>query len=342
MHLTILSRRLSIYTTRRLVQAARLRGMKVRVLDPLQVELHLGEHAPVLFYQKRKLSPTDVVIPRIAPSIQGYGLAVVNHFVRLGVPALNGAEAIATSRNKMRALQLLSGEGVPVPRTVMAATASDLKDMVELVGGVDEVGMAPLAGPVVACAVILPRGTRIAGVNDSKQLTAEEREALAPQIRAAAVAVGIGRAEVHEIDSINIYHAGLLALRRAVLALSPLPQHLLVDARKLRDLPFPQQAIIKGDAKSITIGAASIVAKVHRDALMSELDRTHPGYGFAAHKGYPTPVHLSALEALGACPIHRRSFAPVARRLGLDLRAAQGDLFAQVPPPAPPGPVPQA
>ncbi|GAC1554733.1 MAG: 30S ribosomal protein S6--L-glutamate ligase [Myxococcales bacterium] len=136
MHLTILSRRLSIYTTRRLVQAARLRGMKVRVLDPLQVELHLGEHAPVLFYQKRKLSPTDVVIPRIAPSIQGYGLAVVNHFVRLGVPALNGAEAIATSRDKMRALQLLSGEGVPVPRTVMAATASDLKDMVELVGGV--------------------------------------------------------------------------------------------------------------------------------------------------------------------------------------------------------------
>jgi ribonuclease HII len=204
---------------------------------------------------------------------------------------------------------------------------------IELVGGVDEVGMAPLAGPVIACAVIFPRGTRIAGVNDSKQLTAEEREALEPQIRAAAVAVGIGRAEVHEIDSINIYHAGLLALRRAVLALSPLPQHLLVDARKLKELPFPQQAIIKGDAKSITIGAASIVAKVHRDALMSELDRAHPGYGFSSHKGYPTPVHLSALEALGACPIHRRSFAPVARKLGLGLRAAQGDLFAPLPVP---------
>jgi ribonuclease HII len=202
---------------------------------------------------------------------------------------------------------------------------------VELVGGVDEVGMAPLAGPVIAAAVILPRGTRIPGVNDSKQLTPEERAELAPRIRAAAVAVGIGRAEVHEIDSINIYHAGLLALRRAVLALLPVPQHLLVDARTLKDLPCPQQAIIKGDAKSITIGAASIVAKVHRDSLMAELDRAHPGYGFAEHKGYPTPVHLAALESLGACAIHRRSFSPVARRLGLDLRAAQGDLFAAPP-----------
>ena len=188
---------------------------------------------------------------------------------------------------------------------------------IELVGGVDEVGMAPLAGPVIACAVILPRGTRIRGINDSKQLTAEERNELEPQIRATAVAVGIGRAEVHEIDSINIYQAGLLALRRAVLALSPQPLHLLVDARKLPELKMPQQAIIQGDAKSITIGAASIVAKVHRDRLMAELDREHPGYGFADHKGYPTPVHLEALQKIGACPIHRRSFAPVAKALGL-------------------------
>lgn len=188
---------------------------------------------------------------------------------------------------------------------------------IELVGGVDEVGMAPLAGPVIACAVILPRGTRIRGINDSKQLTAEERDELEPQIRATAVTVGIGRAEVHEIDSINIYQAGLLALRRAVLALSPQPLHLLVDARKLPELKMPQQAIIQGDAKSITIGAASIVAKVHRDRLMAELDREHPGYGFADHKGYPTPVHLEALQKIGACPIHRRSFAPVAKALGL-------------------------
>jgi ribonuclease HII len=186
----------------------------------------------------------------------------------------------------------------------------------ELVGGCDEVGMAPLAGPVIAAAVILKPGSRIKGVNDSKQLTPEEREELEPQIRASCIAVGIGRAEVHEIDTINIYHAGLLALRRAVLALDPQPQHLLIDARRL-DLPIPQQPIIKGDAKSITIGAASIVAKVHRDRLMLELDVQYPGYGFAAHKGYPTPEHLGALEKLGACPLHRRSFAPVAKKLGL-------------------------
>jgi ribonuclease HII len=169
------------------------------------------------------------------------------------------------------------------------------------VGGCDEVGMAPLAGPVIAAAVILRPGTRIKGVNDSK----------------------------HEIDSINIYHAGLLALRRAVLALDPQPQYLLVDARTLRDLSMPQQPIIKGDAKSITIGAASIVAKVHRDRLMARLDGEYPGYGFAAHKGYPTPEHLDALERLGACELHRRSFAPVAKKLGLI--PVQQELFAAPP-----------
>lgn len=198
-----------------------------------------------------------------------------------------------------------------------------------LVGGVDEVGMAPLAGPVIAAAVILRPGTRIKGVNDSKQLTPEEREALEPEIRANCIAVGLGRAEVQEIDSLNIYHAGLLALRRAVLALAPQPQHLLVDARKLDGLSMPQQGIIKGDAKSITIGAASIVAKVHRDRLMAQLDAEFPGYGFASHKGYPTPEHLDALERLGACALHRRSFAPVAKKLGLI--PVQQELFA--PPP---------
>ncbi len=196
---------------------------------------------------------------------------------------------------------------------------------ITLVGGCDEVGMAPLAGPVIAAAVILKPGTRIVGVNDSKQLTPEERDALEPEIRASAIAVGLGRAEVHEIDTLNIYHAGLLALRRAVLALDPQPQHLLVDARRLDGLAMPQQPIIKGDAKSITIGAASIVAKVHRDRLMAQLDAEHPGYGFASHKGYPTPEHLDALEKLGACPLHRRSFAPVAKKLGLI--PEQQDLF---------------
>jgi ribonuclease HII len=195
-----------------------------------------------------------------------------------------------------------------------------------LVGGCDEVGMAPLAGPVIAAAVILRPGTRIKGVNDSKLLTPEERDALEPEIRAQAVAVGIGRAEVIEIDSYNIYRAGLMALKRAVLALDPQPQHLLIDARRLDGMTMPQQPIIKGDAKSITIGAASIVAKVFRDRLMAQLDCEYPGYGFKDHKGYPTPDHLDALERLGACALHRRSFAPVAKKLGLI--PEQQELFA--------------
>ena len=197
------------------------------------------------------------------------------------------------------------------------------------VAGVDEVGMAPLAGPVIAAAVVFPPGTRICGINDSKQLTPEERCELEPEIRASAVAVGIGRAEVHEIDSINIYRAGLLALRRAVEALDPQPQHVLVDARKLDGIRVPQQPIIKGDAKSISIGAASIVAKVHRDRLMAHHEVEYPGYGFASHKGYPTAEHLEALERLGACPLHRRSFAPVAKKLGLI--PVQQELFEKLP-----------
>lgn len=135
MHLTILSRKAGIYTTRRLAQSARLRGARVRVLDPLQVEMHLDE-APGVYYQRRKLVRTDVVIPRIAPSVQAYGLAVVNHFAMMGVPTLNDANGIAASRNKMRSLQLLAAHGVPVPPTVMASNASDLRELVELVGGV--------------------------------------------------------------------------------------------------------------------------------------------------------------------------------------------------------------
>jgi ribonuclease HII len=194
------------------------------------------------------------------------------------------------------------------------------------VGGVDEVGMAPLAGPVIAAAVILPRGARLRGVDDSKKLSPEQRERLEPQIRAASVAWAIGRAEVEEIDRLNIYQAGLLALKRAVQALSPQPEHLLVDARRL-DLAVPQQPIVQGDAKSLTIGAASILAKVHRDRLMADLDARHPGYGWAGNKGYPTPDHLAALARLGPCPLHRRSFAPVAQALGLRPGAQQTPLF---------------
>jgi len=187
---------------------------------------------------------------------------------------------------------------------------------VALVAGVDEAGMAPLAGPVVAGACILPRDYRPRGVDDSKALAPEERSRLAVDIRQNAVAFGIGRAEVEEIDRLNVYWAGILALRRAVLAMPVRPEHLLIDARRIRDLDIPQDGIVHGDALSLTIAAASILAKTTRDTLMEEMDRAYPGYGFARHKGYPTPDHLAALKERGACPIHRRSFAPVREVLG--------------------------
>ena len=186
------------------------------------------------------------------------------------------------------------------------------------VAGVDEAGMSPLAGPVVAGAVILPVGWRYNGIDDSKKLDAEERTRLAVEIKSNAVAWGIGMVSPEEIDRINIYHAGLLAMKRAIEALSAVPEHLLIDARRLKEVAIPQQPIIHGDALSFTIAAASILAKTSRDAIMIELDGVHPGYGFAKHKGYPVPEHYAALDRLGACPIHRRSFGPVRRALGLD------------------------
>jgi ribonuclease HII len=198
------------------------------------------------------------------------------------------------------------------------------------VAGVDEAGMAPLAGPVVAGACVLPREYRPRGIDDSKQLDRKERERLAADVKANAICWAVARAEVDEIDGLNIYRAGLLALTRAVRGLAVVPDHLLVDARKLRDLRIAQTPIVHGDALSLTIAAASILAKTARDALMRDLDAAHPGYGFARHKGYPTAEHFDALKRLGACPIHRRSFQPVRQALGLEL--VQGDLFP--PPPA--------
>jgi ribonuclease HII len=195
------------------------------------------------------------------------------------------------------------------------------------VAGVDEAGMAPLAGPVVAGACILPHDYRPRGIDDSKQLDRAERERLAEDIKRNAIAWATARAEIEEIDSLNIYHAGILALLRAVRGLGLAPEHVLVDARKLPQLGIPHTPIIHGDALSLTIAAASILAKTTRDALMCELDRAHPGYGFARHKGYPTPEHFEALGRLGACPIHRRSFAPVRQALGLE--PTQVELFAE-------------
>ena len=189
----------------------------------------------------------------------------------------------------------------------------------DLIAGVDEAGMAPLAGPVVAGAVILPRNYKLKRLNDSKQiLDIAVRDELAQQIKADAVGWSVGIAEVDEIDTINIYHAGLLAMRRAVEGLTSQPDFILVDARRIPHCSTPQRGIIKGDTLSASIAAASIIAKTTRDAIMTELDSILPGYNFATHKGYPTPEHCRCLKELGATPIHRRSFARVRQALGLD------------------------
>lgn len=185
-----------------------------------------------------------------------------------------------------------------------------------LVCGVDEVGRGPLAGPVVAAAVILDPDRPVAGLADSKKLTERRREQLFEQIRANALAWSLGRAEVAEIDRINILQASLLAMQRAVAGLGRMPQHALVDGNRLPALSCPARAVVGGDASEPCISAASILAKVVRDREMVQLDAQYPGYGLARHKGYPTRVHLAALETLGVSPIHRRSFAPVRRLIG--------------------------
>jgi ribonuclease HII len=197
-----------------------------------------------------------------------------------------------------------------------------------LVAGVDEAGMAPLAGPVVAGAVILPQNYKLRGLNDSKKiLDPEMRQELAAQIKQDAVCWAYGFAEVDEIDRINIYHAGLLAMQRALQGLTCIPDFVLVDARRIPQCPSPQRGIIRGDALSASIAAASIIAKTTRDAHMLELDHLYSGYGFASHKGYPTPEHCRALKELGALPIHRRSFGRVRQVLGLD--PVQTEMFAE-------------
>ena len=180
-----------------------------------------------------------------------------------------------------------------------------------LIAGVDEVGRGPLAGPVFAAAVILDPRSKIHGLADSKSLTATRREELDAEIRASAIAWSLGAATVEEIDSINILQASLLAMQRAVAALSCAPCLVLVDGNRCPQLNYASTAIIKGDQKVNAISAASIVAKVARDRQMLMLDALYPGYGFACHKGYPTPAHVHALQTLGVCAIHRRSFAPV-------------------------------
>jgi ribonuclease HII len=186
----------------------------------------------------------------------------------------------------------------------------------KLIAGVDEVGRGPLAGPVVAAAVILDETKLIEGLADSKVLSATRREELAHLIRERALCWALGRAEVEEIDRLNILQASLLAMRRAVMALSLPPELVLVDGNQAPELDYPVQTVVRGDATVPAISAASILAKVARDAEMCSLDSCFPGYGFSQHKGYPTPAHLDALAKQGVSAIHRRSFAPVRKLVG--------------------------
>jgi ribonuclease HII len=225
-----------------------------------------------------------------------------------------GAKAILAAVARRRLAHRAEGQRI---RKLLRFEGALWSAGVVQVAGVDEAGMSPIAGPVSAAAVVFAPGTRIRDIDDSKKLDVTVRDRLAAEVKATAVGWSVGFAEVEEIDSINIYWAGLLAMRRAVEGLAHRPQHLLIDARRLKDLAIPQQAIIKGDCRSLSIAAASILAKTARDAHMRELDARHPGYGFGQHKGYPVREHIAALKRLGASPVHRRSFAPVRSVLGL-------------------------
>jgi ribonuclease HII len=183
------------------------------------------------------------------------------------------------------------------------------------IAGLDEVGRGPMFGPVVAAAVILAPRCRIEGLTDSKKLSEKRRNELDVEIRLNAVAWAIAAVDAATIDQINILRASLLAMRRAVEQLALTPDYLLIDGRDTIDWPCPQQAVIQGDALSLSIAAASVLAKVYRDRMLVELDREFPGYGLARHKGYCCPEHFEALARLGPTPLHRRSFSPVAQRL---------------------------
>ena len=190
---------------------------------------------------------------------------------------------------------------------------SELEIPAGLVAGVDEAGRGPLAGPVVAGAVILDPDNPIEGLRDSKRLTAARRDVLYDEIRIRALAWAVGRADVEEIDRINILQATMLAMQRAVAALQTSAEYALIDGNRCPDLACPCEAIVKGDSRVAAISAASIMAKVTRDREMQLLDGLYPGYGLARHKGYPSKAHIEALESLGVSPVHRRSYAPVRR-----------------------------
>jgi ribonuclease HII len=219
------------------------------------------------------------------------------------------AGAVALGESLARRLASLRRERARVAR-LFALRRRLGREGAAHVAGVDEVGVGPLAGPVVAAAVILRSRVALPGLDDSKQVPAAARERLDLAIRAQAIAIGVGEVWPPELDRLNVYHAALEAMRRAVVALDTQPDHVLVDARTIPDISMPQTALVRGDARDGSIAAASIVAKVYRDAIMARLERVHPGYGFSRHMGYATPEHLDALRRLGPSPLHRLSFAP--------------------------------
>ena len=218
-----------------------------------------------------------------------------------------GVQAAISKRK--RELQKLVDEDLRLEK--MLAYEKELYAQgIDLIAGVDEVGRGPLAGPVVAAAVILPKACKIPGLNDSKKIPKSKHKAIYEAVLQNAIAIGIGVKDNHVIDQVNIYEATKLAMMEAIGQLEPQPQHLLIDAMKL-DLPISQTSIIKGDANSLSIAAASIVAKVTRDQMMEEFDCEYPGYDFTQNAGYGTANHLAGLHKLGVTPIHRRSFEPV-------------------------------
>jgi len=228
----------------------------------------------------------------------------------------SSSDEVSAATRKMRMLRSLAC-GNKYEKLARAQGAT-------LIAGVDEVGRGALFGPVVAAAVILPADTRIRGLRDSKQLLEEDRVRLDAVVRSRAIAMAIEEVDAETIDRVNIYQASRLAMTAAVLRLLPQPDHLLIDALRL-DLPHGQTSIIYGDSISISIAAASVVAKVYRDARMREMDAQYPGYGLASHKGYATPEHREALRKLGPSLLHRKSFAPV---LQAELPWSEAELIA--------------
>ncbi|MEM6730872.1 MAG: ribonuclease HII [Myxococcota bacterium] len=219
-----------------------------------------------------------------------------------------GVRALVKREEKHRAAVLAESERL----ALMLRHERELWQAGHVVAGVDEVGVGPLAGPVMAAAVILPPGTSIEGIDDSKQLDRNARESLSQTLKSVALAWAVGSCDRQELDRMNVYQAAREAMRRAVLGLNVAPTALLIDARTVPGVPAAQRPIVKGDQRSQSIAAASIVAKVERDGWMRAAAERYPGYGFERHKGYYCPQHLEALKRLGPCPLHRRSFSPVA------------------------------